>query len=71
MHRRRHSATAETIKGIQDVGVIACAKHFVANEQEHFRGGSLSEAYSSNLDDRTLHEVYVRRALFTPSSSAC
>ncbi|KZV87575.1 beta glucosidase precursor [Exidia glandulosa HHB12029] len=51
-------ATAETVKGIQDVGVIACAKHFIANEQEHFRGGSLSEAYSSNLDDRTLHEVY-------------
>jgi len=30
----------------------------IANEQEHFRGGSLSEAYSSNVDDRTLHEVY-------------
>lgn len=24
---------AETVKGIQDAGVIACAKHFVANEQ--------------------------------------
>src|SRR5438876_4125422 len=28
---------AETIKGIQDAGVIACAKHFIGNEQEHFR----------------------------------
>ncbi len=26
-------AIAETIKGIQDAGVIACAKHFIGNEQ--------------------------------------
>ena len=26
-------AMAETIKGIQDSGVIACAKHYIANEQ--------------------------------------
>ncbi|EJD47277.1 hypothetical protein AURDEDRAFT_62469 [Auricularia subglabra TFB-10046 SS5] len=51
-------ATAETVKGMQDQGVIACVKHFIGNEQEHSRGGSLSQAYSSNLDDRTLHEVY-------------
>lgn len=25
---------AETIKGIQDVGVIACAKHFIGNERK-------------------------------------
>lgn len=24
---------AETVKGIQDAGVIACAKHFIGNEQ--------------------------------------
>jgi hypothetical protein len=24
---------AETIKGIQDAGVIACAKHYIGNEQ--------------------------------------
>lgn len=24
---------AETIKGIQDAGIIACAKHFIGNEQ--------------------------------------
>lgn len=30
-------AIAETIKGTQDAGIIACAKHFIGNEQEHFR----------------------------------
>jgi len=25
---------AETIKGIQDAGVIACAKHFIGNERK-------------------------------------
>ena len=56
-------AAAETIKGIQDEGVIATAKHFVANEQEHFRqqGGEwgIPHAISSNMDDRTMHEVYL------------
>jgi beta-glucosidase-like glycosyl hydrolase len=28
---------AQTIKGIQSSGVIATAKHFILNEQEHFR----------------------------------
>ena len=30
-------AAAQTIKGIQDEGVMATAKHYVGNEQEHFR----------------------------------
>lgn len=51
-----------TITGIQSNGVIACAKHYLTNEQEHFRGGSGggedSQSYSSDLSDRTLHEVY-------------
>lgn len=50
---------SETIKGIQSKGVIACAKHFVGNEQEHYRGGSGATASSSNIDDRTMHEIYV------------
>ncbi|RAL64665.1 hypothetical protein DID88_001698 [Monilinia fructigena] len=28
---------AATIEGIQDAGVVACAKHYIMNEQEHFR----------------------------------
>jgi len=52
-------ATAETISGMQSQGVIACVKHYIANEQEHFRGGSEAfQIYSSDVDDRTLHEVY-------------
>ncbi|KAI2615523.1 glycoside hydrolase family 3 protein [Hypoxylon sp. NC1633] len=58
---------AVTIKGVQDAGVIACAKHFIGNEQEHFRqvgesqgrGYNITEALSSNVDDRTLHELYL------------
>lgn len=54
-------AGAQTIKGIQSEGVMATIKHFVANEQEHFRQSwewGLPNALSSNIDDRTLHEVY-------------
>lgn len=51
---------AETIKGMQSTGVIATIKHLVGNEQEMYRMGSvLSRAYSSNIDDRTMHELYM------------
>ncbi|CAE6511818.1 unnamed protein product [Rhizoctonia solani] len=43
----------ETIIGIQNVGVQACAKHYINNEQEHYRTTS-----SSNVDDRAQHELY-------------
>ncbi|KAH8590005.1 glycoside hydrolase family 3 protein [Bisporella sp. PMI_857] len=57
-------AMAESIKGIQDAGVIACAKHFIGNEQEHFRqkgegGFDIEESISSNIDDTTMHELYL------------
>lgn len=54
-------AAAQTIKGIQESGVIATAKHYVANEQEHFRQSwewGTPNAISSNVDDRTMHEIY-------------
>ncbi|KAI1136363.1 glycoside hydrolase family 3 protein [Hypoxylon sp. FL0543] len=47
-------AVAETIAGAQSAGVVASVKHYVLNEQEHFRSG-----ISSNLDDKTMHEVYL------------
>ncbi len=54
-------AGAQAIRGIQDRGVMATVKHFVANEQEHFRQPfewGLPHALSANIDDRTLHELY-------------
>ena len=44
---------AETTKGIQDAGVIACIKHFVGNDQETYRKSS-----SSNIEIRALMDVY-------------
>ncbi|OIW24701.1 glycosyl hydrolase family 3 N terminal domain-containing protein [Coniochaeta ligniaria NRRL 30616] len=47
-------------RGIQDAGVIATPKHWILNEQEFRRRESaMGEAVSSNVDDRTLHELYV------------
>lgn len=53
-------AMAETIKGIQDAGVIANAKHYIGNEQEHNRQiDGVTPAYSANIDDKTIHELYL------------
>lgn len=58
-------AMEETINGMQKAGVQATAKHFIANEQEAQRNpswenGTISqEALSANLDDRTMHELYL------------
>ncbi len=42
------------IAGVQDEGVGACAKHFVANDVEYAR-----LTVSSEIDERTLREVYL------------
>ncbi|MCE9645928.1 MAG: glycoside hydrolase family 3 C-terminal domain-containing protein [Chloroflexi bacterium] len=42
------------IKGIQDQGVGACIKHFIANDQEFERF-----SISSEVDERTLREIYL------------
>ncbi|KAJ3282917.1 hypothetical protein HK104_010649 [Borealophlyctis nickersoniae] len=42
------------VKGIESQGVIATAKHYLGNEQEHARTTS-----STVMDDRTMHEMYL------------
>jgi beta-glucosidase len=58
---------APTIQGIQDAGVMACTKHYIGYEQEHFRQASEAQGYgfnitqsiSANIDDKTMHELYL------------
>lgn len=58
---------APTVEGIQSVNVVACTKHYIANEQEHFRqageargyGFNITQSLSSNIDDKTMHEMYL------------
>jgi beta-glucosidase len=47
-------AATQVIKGIQSNGVIACAKHFVGNDQETNRKNS-----SSNIKEQALWEIYM------------
>ncbi|KAF5873165.1 putative beta-glucosidase 2 protein [Botrytis fragariae] len=59
-----HLMTA-SIAGMQSVGVQTSSKHFIGNEQETQRtnsqlpDGTNIDAISSNIDDRTLHELYL------------
>jgi len=58
------------VQGIQDQGVVATAKHYICNEQETNRlygitdkvsqvDISIPKGYSTNLDDKTMHEIYL------------
>ncbi|KAG5773359.1 hypothetical protein H9Q73_012140 [Fusarium xylarioides] len=52
--------TSETVTAIQKAGVIASTKHFIGNEQETNRNPNATvEAVSSNIDDQTMHELYL------------
>lgn len=42
------------VKGVQSQGVMACIKHYAANNQEWDRHN-----VSSDIDERTLHEIYL------------
>lgn len=46
---------AAMVDGIQSAGVGACVKHFAVNNQETDR-----MRVSADVDDRTLHEIYLR-----------
>ncbi|MFW5807601.1 MAG: glycoside hydrolase family 3 protein, partial [Spirochaetota bacterium] len=42
------------VAGVQETGVVATIKHFIANNTDYFRRKS-----NSIVDDRTLHEIYL------------
>ncbi|CAG8051941.1 unnamed protein product [Penicillium salamii] len=56
---------ADSVKGLQSQNVATSLKHFIANEQETNRNpatnseGHYVESVSSNIDDKTLHELYL------------
>lgn len=45
---------AAYVQALQEEGIAACAKHFACNDQETLRMSG-----SSNLDERTLREIYL------------
>ncbi|RHZ62505.1 hypothetical protein CDV55_104438 [Aspergillus turcosus] len=54
----------ETVHGAQSVGVGTCTKHYILNEQETNRNPGIEDgvniaAVSSNVDDKTMHELYL------------
>lgn len=59
---------AAYIRGVQSQGVAATVKHLAANNQEYDRHG-----ISSDVDERTLREVYLRpfELAITEGKSAC
>jgi beta-glucosidase len=48
---------AKTITGMNSAGVVTVGRHFLMNEQETNR--SSNPHYSSNADDKTIHELYL------------
>ncbi|KIN00041.1 glycoside hydrolase family 3 protein [Oidiodendron maius Zn] len=59
------SLVFETVRGIQERGVITSTKHFIGYEQETNRipstnlAGMSVNSVSSNIDDKTMHELYL------------
>lgn len=51
-----------SVAAMQSTGVITSTKHYIANEQETDRnpsGDNSRQALSSNIDDTTIHELYL------------
>ncbi|KAL4865503.1 hypothetical protein BDV12DRAFT_211014 [Aspergillus spectabilis] len=61
--RSDDSRFGASIEAIQNKDVISCGKHYLANEQETNRtsygSDEPTDRTSSNIDDRTLHELYL------------
>src|SRR5512143_1140937 len=55
---------AAYIRGLQNEGVSACIKHFVCNDQEFER-----MSISSEIDERTLREMYIEPFLIALNDS--
>jgi beta-glucosidase len=54
------SLVQETVGAIQAAGIITSVKHFIGNEQETNRNPEDEvESVSSNIDDQTMHELYL------------
>ena len=61
-------ASKLSVRGIQDAGVQACAKHFIAYEQQSYRTlyrtnrlnnlTALYQQVDAVVDDKTMHELY-------------
>ncbi|KAE9582443.1 putative beta-glucosidase D [Colletotrichum fructicola] len=55
-------AMGKAISGMNSAGVIAGGRHFLLNEQETNRSSGISATtsavYTSNADDKTIHELY-------------
>lgn len=53
----------KAVQGMNSAGVVTVGRHFLLNEQETNRSSSLSSStssvYSSNADDKTVHELYL------------
>ncbi|RAH50363.1 beta-glucosidase [Aspergillus brunneoviolaceus CBS 621.78] len=54
----------ETVQGVQEAGVGVSVKHYIGNEQETNRNpetenGVTVASVSSNIDDKTIHELYL------------
>ena len=56
-------ALQRTVQGMNSAGVVTATRHFLLNEQETNRSSSLGASgntvYSSNADDKTIHELYL------------
>lgn len=57
--------SAAAVRGIQSLGGAACIKHFACNNQETNRSHN-----SSNMDEKTLREIYLRAFEITVRESS-